>query len=156
MLSSKQIQQRQMGGWKEAPGEMPYVSVSLQQWSTCARYCRYCSLTQCASADQKTTSHPLSELLIFSYRASRYFNGWKGFLGNLLWEGPLWPWRLAVASFKNEHESDACISTNYIVTFHGVLPIKHPYVKTTFFLFISWMRTCSITNCLEIEWNFIW
>lgn len=73
-------------------------------------YCHYCSLTQCASADQKTTSHAVSEPLISSHRASQYFNGWRGFLGNLLlWEGPQWPWRLPVVSFKQEQERNACL-----------------------------------------------
>lgn len=31
--------------------------------------------TVCASGDRRTISHPVSELLILSYRASRYFNG---------------------------------------------------------------------------------
>lgn len=109
------------GRWKETPGERPYVSVSLQQWSTCSHYCCNCSLTQCASADQRTISHPVSELLILSYRASRYFNGWRDFLGNaLLWVGPHWPWHLAVASFKQEQKFDSRISTNHIMAFHSV------------------------------------
>lgn len=127
------------GRWKEAPGDRAYVSVTPRHWDACAWYCHHCSLTQCASADQRTASHPVSVLLILSYRPSWYFNGWRAFL--LQREGPQWPWRLAVASFKQEPNhitsgplmmlcpSNIWISTSFLHFFYHQLPL-------------NWVRFC--------------
>lgn len=64
MLSTSQRQQRQMGDVRKPQGNGAYISVSRQQWGTCAPYCCHCSLSQSASAYERTTSHPVSELLI--------------------------------------------------------------------------------------------
>lgn len=116
MLSTNQGQQRQMGGGRKPQGKGLTSQFHWRQWRTCAWYCRHCSLTQLT----RKRHHILPQ---------RYWSWAAGPRAILTDEEvslaissfergpPVWPRRLPVASFKQDKEKHARISTNHTVTF---------------------------------------
>lgn len=129
VLSTKQRQQKQMGGGRKPQGK------SLMSQFHCdngARALGIVAIVHSHSVHQLTRK--LQHILARSYwswltRPRSILTDKEVSLASFCCErGPQWPWQLPVATFKQEQESDACLSTNHNMTFCGVLlrwPIKY-------------------------------